>query len=724
MAAAGAQAAAVEEDDAWPEVTDSGRRELSLVAGPELERRVRAAGGRLPSALGSLGASLRSLEVRGGCACLREPGPALARLTALHTLALPGCALGPAGLAGAASLLPPTLRILDLSDNALEELPPELGGADAGAGAGEAGGSSGAFLSPGLPELRLLNLRRNRLRQLGPGLARNAPALQELLLGGNCLRSLPGGLLPAPGRTPPLPLLATLEAAGNELEELGAEIARLASLKTLDVSNNKLYEIPVELADCPKLKDVNLKDNALKDKRLEKMDGTEREEARRKKREKPKKKANSDSEDDEAEEAQKLIVKVLHISENPAPLIVKANPAVKEVRPYIVCCVVKGMDFQTGNALKRFLSLQTKLHEDICDKRTAATIATHDLRLIKGPLLYDARPPDELKIAPLGRKEIKAKDLLRQLQLEADEQRKQKKRQNISGLHRYLQLLNGKENYPCLIDAEGAVISFPPITNSEKTKLGKTTSNIFLEVTSATSLQICKDVMDTLLLKMAELHKFTAENKDGEVNSDHEPNEILHCENSGAETVPKNSPLMLEQVRVVDVEGNLKSGRRIAGMGGSGGTKLAFGAIGGVPRFPAASGIMGNEHLLGICQLSKHYIAMGILILPLGLGVGVAVRGKGSVPETPLPQHSSVVKDAIQTCRTAVLWERYGNSIPDIQGSIAANGGPTRSGPAFSMNEETPARARLAHQTANSPLPTVEQAATETPPENQRAQGA
>ncbi|XP_077167892.1 leucine-rich repeat-containing protein 47 [Paroedura picta] len=572
-------AAAAEEAD-WPEVTDSGRRELSLAAGPSLERRVRAAGGRLPSALGALGASLRSLEVRGGCGELREPGPALARMTALHTLALPGCALGPAGLAGAVGLLPATLRVLDLSGNALEELPAELGGA-----APEPEGSPAAAPAILLPELRLLNLRRNRLRQLGPGLARHAPALQELLLGANRLRCLPGGLLPAPGRAPPLPLLATLDAAANELEELGPHIARLAGLKTMDLSNNKLSEIPVELADCPKLKDVNLKGNALKDKRLEKMvnscqtksileylrvggrgggkgkgkqDGAEREEARRKKREKPKKKANSDSDGDEIEEAQKLMVKVLHISENPAPLIVKASLAVKEVRPYIVCCIVKGMDFQTGNALKRFLSVQTKLHEDICDKRTTATIATHDLRLVKGPLLYDARPPDELKIAPLGRKEIKAKDLLRQLQLEADEQRKQKKRQNISGLHRYLQLLDGKENYPCLIDAEGAVISFPPITNSEKTKLGKTTSGIFLEVTSATSLQICKDVMDTLLLKMAELHKFTTENKDGEADSDHESNEILHCENSGASKVPKNSPLMLEQVRVEDRDGNLK----------------------------------------------------------------------------------------------------------------------------------------------------------------------
>lgn len=36
---------------------------------------------------------------------------------------------------------------------------------------------------------------------------------------------------------------------------------------------------------------------------------------------------------------------------------------------------------------------------------------------------------------------------------------------------RYLQLLDGKDNYPCLVDAEGVVISFPPITNSEKTKV-------------------------------------------------------------------------------------------------------------------------------------------------------------------------------------------------------------------------------------------------------------
>ncbi|KAL1021080.1 hypothetical protein UPYG_G00008500 [Umbra pygmaea] len=211
------------------------------------------------------------------------------------------------------------------------------------------------------------------------------------------------------------------------------------------------------------------------------------------------------------------------------------------------------MNLHAGNALKRFLVAQTKLHDDLCGKRTTATIATHDMQLLKGPLIYDARPPKQLKIIPLGRKEMTAVELMRQLQLEAEDQRKQRKRQNVSGLHKYLQLLDGKELYPCLVDAEDHVISFPPITNSEKTKIRKTTKELFLEVTSSTSLQICKDVMDALIVKMVELNKFTLE----------------HKEDSGSEGESDNPPgptsdgttsaeLVIQQVRTMDPEGNLK----------------------------------------------------------------------------------------------------------------------------------------------------------------------
>lgn len=56
-----------------------------------------------------------------------------------------------------------------------------------------------------------------------------------------------------------------------------------------------------------------------------------------------------------------------------------------------------------------------------------------------------------LQIVPLGRKEAKAKELVRQLQLEAEEQRKQKKRQNVSGLHRSVSWQTGLAHCPLQI---------------------------------------------------------------------------------------------------------------------------------------------------------------------------------------------------------------------------------------------------------------------------------
>ncbi|TKC39436.1 leucine-rich repeat-containing protein 47 [Monodon monoceros] len=555
--------------EAWPELelAERERRRELLLTGPELEQRVRAAGGRLPPRLFTL-PLLHYLEVS-GCGSLREPGPGLAQgLPQLHSLVLRRNALGP-GLSPELGPLP-ALRVLDLSGNALEALPPGQG--------------LGPAEPPGFPQLQSLNLSGNRLRELPADLARCAPRLQTLNLTGNRLDAFPAALF-RPGA---LPLLSELAAADNCLRELSPEIAHLASLKTLDLSNNQLSEIPAELADCPRLKDINFRGNRLRDKRLEKMvsgcqtrsileylraggrggcrsrgkaEGPDREEARRKRRERRKRECG-EGEEAWVDEASRLLLRVLHVAENPAPLTVRVSPGVGDVRPFIVGAVVRGMDLQPGNALKRFLSSQTKLHEDLCEKRTVATIATHDLRAIRGPLLYATRPPEDLRIVPLGRREVKAKDLVRQLQLEAEEHRKQKKRQNVSGLHRYLHLLDGKEHYPCLVDANGDVISFPPITNSEKTKIKKTTCDLFLEVTSAASLQICKDIMDALILKMAEINKYTLENKDEGSLSDHEvdaiPGQVPGPRATPGAEQAGSAPLVVEQVRVVDEEGHLK----------------------------------------------------------------------------------------------------------------------------------------------------------------------
>lgn len=155
----------------------------------------------------------------------------------------------------------------------------------------------------------------------------------------------------------------------------------------LDVSNNKLTEIPPHLSDCPKLKEINFKGNKLSDKRLEKMvngcqtksileylrgkgrgrqgdDGGDADGGRsadkKKKQQQRKKKGKEVEEQNEEEELNKMVVRVLHVSDAPTALTVKVSAEVKEVRPYLVCCIVTGMNLKAGNALKRFLMAQVK----------------------------------------------------------------------------------------------------------------------------------------------------------------------------------------------------------------------------------------------------------------------------------------------------------------------------------------------------------------------------
>lgn len=180
----------------------------------------------------------------------------------------------------------------------------------------------------------------------------------------------------------PVPSRSRWVAEGSAVRGRAQGSDALAPFQTLDLSNNQLSEVPAELADCPRLKDVNLRGNRLKDRRLEKMVGScqtksvleylraggrgasrgkgkadaEKDEGRRKRRDR--RKRESGEEEEEVDEASRLLLRVLHVSENPAPLTITVGPEVRAVRPYIVGAVVRGMDLQAGNALKRFLTSQ------------------------------------------------------------------------------------------------------------------------------------------------------------------------------------------------------------------------------------------------------------------------------------------------------------------------------------------------------------------------------
>lgn len=145
---------------------------------------------------------------------------------------------------------------------------------------------------------------------------------------------------------------------------------------------------------------------------------------------------------------------------------------VKDARPFILCCSVKNINLQGPN-FKKFLQIQTKLHETICEKREKSTIATHDLNKVKGGYIrYTARNPTLINIIPLGKtKKVSAQKLYDNLKAEADALRKEKKRNVFSGIHKYLYMLDKKDTFACVEDGEGNVISLPPLTNGDLTKV-------------------------------------------------------------------------------------------------------------------------------------------------------------------------------------------------------------------------------------------------------------
>lgn len=146
----------------------------------------------------------------------------------------------------------------------------------------------------------------------------------------------------------------------------------------------------------------------------------------------------------------------------------------ENIRPFIICCIVKGVNLREER-LRTFFQIQTKIHEsDIGGKRKRATIGTHDLSKLAATefIHYTAKSPESLAISPLGgTKEMTASELIAKLKAEAELMRTTDKRKIGSGIYKYLYLVENEARLACLEDAAGNVISLPPLINSELTKV-------------------------------------------------------------------------------------------------------------------------------------------------------------------------------------------------------------------------------------------------------------
>jgi len=387
------------------------------------------------------------------------------------------------------------MKLLDLSLNSLSSLPD----------------------MSTLVNLETLNLSHNKLDGDLGGNLQLCAKLAVLELTGNQLTSL-GEI-----QKNKLEHLAVVLSNQNQLSSISPDIAsNWPALKKFDLSGNKLSSVPGDLAGCTRLKELSLIENPLSDNRLKKMaaqkgtksvldyirancpkgqEGTETGSKGGKGKGKKGKAARGKSPEVEAVTD---ILSILSVSDKYPEILI--TDVAKEVRPYLVFCFVTGLDL-TGENLRKFITLQTRLHKTVCDNRNIATIATHDLTKVVAPLQFTALPPGDLEIVPLSSPNLtKADTLVTNLKTEAEAAKKEKKRSQVSGLHQFLHLLDRWSLYPCLLDSGGSrVISFPPVTNSGDTKIGEETSSVLIEVTSSNKLSDCKNVLDTLLIELVPL---------------------------------------------------------------------------------------------------------------------------------------------------------------------------------------------------------------------------
>lgn len=175
----------------------------------------------------------------------------------------------------------------------------------------------------------------------------------------------------------------------------------------------------------------------------------------------------------------------------PADMLrINVRPATAQIRPYVVCAVLRDITF-TETSYKSFIALQDKLHQNLCRRRKLVAIGTHDLDTISGPFVYDARAPTDISFVALKQSKLmNAVELLDLYERDAH-------------LRPFVPLIKDSPVYPVIYDANGVVLSMPPIINGEHSKITLKTRNVFIESTALDRTKAYV-VLNTLLAMFSE----------------------------------------------------------------------------------------------------------------------------------------------------------------------------------------------------------------------------
>lgn len=156
------------------------------------------------------------------------------------------------------------------------------------------------------------------------------------------------------------------------------------------------------------------------------------------------------------------------------------DPQVKQIRPILLFFVAKKKKVDNF-ILNQLISMQEDLHNGIARGRKKAAIGIHDLNAIEFPLIYNTRA-QHTSFIPLDQtRPFKFKEILSDLEVGK----------------KYSSLLKNLHQYPTIADRNNQILSFPPIINSNNTKINDKSNNILLEITG-TNLETCKSILAIL----------------------------------------------------------------------------------------------------------------------------------------------------------------------------------------------------------------------------------
>ncbi|HEY3419104.1 MAG TPA: phenylalanine--tRNA ligase subunit beta [Methanomassiliicoccales archaeon] len=168
-------------------------------------------------------------------------------------------------------------------------------------------------------------------------------------------------------------------------------------------------------------------------------------------------------------------------------IVMKVEETVSEVRPYVVAAVIKNV-VMTDQIIRSLMELQEKLHLTVGRKRVKVAIGVHDLDKVSPPFVYKGAEPDSVSFVPLAKDEpMTMREVL------------EKHEKGVA----YKSILEGKPLYPVILDANGDVLSFPPIINGRLTTVTTDTKNIFIDVTGMDYITI-SGVLNIVTTSIAE----------------------------------------------------------------------------------------------------------------------------------------------------------------------------------------------------------------------------